>query len=211
MPKNHAGGRFADGSIDLCVTDIPYGEVNRKSNGLRNLDKDKADKTTFILSDFLAEINRIVNGSVYIFCGTEQVSEIRKTLVECGFSTRLIIWEKTNPSPMNGQHIWLSGVECCVYGKRKGATFNGHCNNTVLRYPCGRNKLHPTQKPLELIEKLITMSSNEGDTVFDPCMGSGTTGVACVHTNRNFIGIEIDEGYYNIAKERIENAKWANH
>lgn len=107
---------------------------------------------------------------------------------------------------MNGQHIWLSGVECCVYGKRKGAVFNGHCNNTVLRYPCGRNKLHPTQKPLALIEKLILMSSNEGGVVFDPCMGSGTTGVACLNTNRNFIGIELDEHYFDIAKNRIETA-----
>lgn len=154
--------QFDDKSIELCVTDIPYGEVNRKSNGLRNLDKHKADEVTFSLSDFLSELNRIIFGSIYIFCGTGQVSEIRKTLIKYGFSTRLIIWEKTNPSPMNGQHIWLSGVECCVYGKRKGAVFNGHCNNTVLRFPCGRNKLHPTQKPLDLIKQLIEFSSNKG-------------------------------------------------
>ena len=108
---------------------------------------------------------------------------------------------------MNGQYIWLSGVECCVYGKRKGATFNGHCNNTVLRYPCGRNKLHPTQKPLNLIQQLIEISSNKNDIVIDPCMGSGTTGVACVNTDRNFIGIELDPEYYSIAKDRIEDAK----
>lgn len=192
-------------SIDLCVTDIPYGEVNRNSNGLRNLDKLNADIVTFNLNSFLSELNRIIKGSIYIFCGTEQVSEIRKTLIEYNFSTRLIIWEKTNPSPMNGQYIWLSGVECCVYGKRKGATFNGHCNNTVLRYPCGRNKLHPTQKPLNLIQQLIEISSNKNDIVIDPCMGSGTTGVVCKQLNRNFIGIEINEKYYNIAKDRIIN------
>lgn len=193
-------------SIDLCVTDIPYGIINRNSNGLRNLDKLNADIVTFNLNSFLSELNRIIKGSIYIFCGTEQVSEIRKTLIEYNFSTRLIIWEKTNPSPMNGQYIWLSGVECCVYGKRKGATFNGHCNNTVLRYPCGRNKLHPTQKPLNLIQQLIEISSNKNDIVIDPCMGSGTTGVACVNTDRNFIGIELDPEYYSIAKERIEEA-----
>lgn len=192
-------------SIDLCVTDIPYGIINRNSNGLRNLDKHNADIVTFNLNGFLSELNRIIKGSIYIFCGTEQVSEIRKTLIEYNFSTRLIIWEKTNPSPMNGQYIWLSGVECCVYGKRKGATFNGHCNNTVLRYPCGRNKLHPTQKPLNLIQQLIEISSNKNDIVIDPCMGSGTTGVVCKQLNRNFIGIEINEKYYNIAKDRIIN------
>lgn len=196
--------QFDDKSIELCVTDIPYGEVNRKSNGLRNLDKHKADEVTFLLSDFLSELNRIIFGSIYIFCGTEQVSEIRKTLIEYSFSTRLIIWEKTNPSPMNGQHIWLSGVECCVYGKRKGAVFNGHCNNTVLRFPCGRNKLHPTQKPLDLIKQLIEFSSNKGGLVIDPCMGSGTTGIACKELERDFIGIELDKEYFEIAKNRIE-------
>lgn len=195
--------QFDDKSIELCVTDIPYGEVNRKSNGLRNLDKHKADEITFQLADFLSELNRIIFGSIYIFCGTEQVSEIRKTLIECGFSTRLIIWEKTNPSPMNGQYIWLSGVECCVYGKRKGAVFNGHCNNTVLRFPCGRNKLHPTQKPLDLIKQLIEFSSNRGGLVLDPCMGSGTTGIACKELDRDFIGIELDKEYFKIASERI--------
>lgn len=196
--------QFDDKSIELCVTDIPYGEVNRKSNGLRNLDKHKADEVTFSLLDFLSELNRIIFGSIYIFCGTEQVSEIRKTLIKYGFSTRLIIWEKTNPSPMNGQHIWLSGVECCVYGKRKGAVFNGHCNNTVLRFPCGRNKLHPTQKPLDLIKQLIEFSSNKCGLVLDPCMGSGTTGVACKELDRDFIGIELDKEYFDIAKNRIE-------
>lgn len=197
--------QFDDKSIELCVTDIPYGEVNRKSNGLRNLDKHKADEVTFLLSDFLSELNRIIFGSIYIFCGTEQVSEIRKTLIEYGFSTRLIIWEKTNPSPMNGQHIWLSGVECCVYGKRKGAVYNGHCNNTVLRFPCGRNKLHPTQKPLDLIKQLIEFSSNKGGLVIDPCMGSGTTGIACKELERDFIGIELDKEYFKIASERIND------
>lgn len=200
-------------SVDLCVTDIPYGVINFKSNGLRKagtLDKGKANLITFNISEFLSELNRLVHGSIYIFCATEQVSEIRKNLSKFGLSTRLIIWEKTNPSPMNGQHIWLSGVECCVYGKRKGAIFNGHCLNTVLRYPCGRNKLHPTQKPLDLIKKLIEISSDRGGVVFDPCMGSGTTGVACAKSNRNFIGIELDKGYFNIAKERIEQAEREN-
>lgn len=66
-------------------------------------------------------------------------------------------------------------------------------------------RLHPTQKPVTLLEYLIKTYTNEGATVFDNCMGSGSTGVACVNTNRNFIGIELDEKYFNIAKERINN------
>ena len=68
------------------------------------------------------------------------------------------------------------------------------------------SSLHPTQKPVALLEYLIKTYTNEGETVLDNCMGSGSTGVACVNTNRNFIGIELDENYFNIAKERINNA-----
>ena len=191
-------------SVDLVVTDIPYGKVNRKHGSLRKLDKGKADIITFDLDIFVNELARVTKGSIYIFCGTEQVSDIRKILIQNKMSTRLCIWEKTNPSPMNGDKIWLSGIECCVFGRFPNATFNEHCKNTVFRYPCGRNKLHPTQKPLELIEKLVLASSNEGDTVLDPCMGSGTTGVACKKNNRKFIGIEMDREFYNIASHRIE-------
>ena len=68
-----------------------------------------------------------------------------------------------------------------------------------------RERLHPTQKPIALLEYLIKTYTDEQDIVLDNCMGSGSTGVACIHTNRNFIGMELDEKYFNIAKERIEN------
>lgn len=149
-------------SMTCTVTDIPYGEVNRKSNGLRNLDKKDADIVTFSLEDFVEEVCRVTSGSIYIFCGTEQVSAIRSLLVKAGASTRLCIWEKTNPSPMNGKTIWLSGIECCVYGKFKGATFNEHCKNTVFRFPTVRGKIHPTQKPVALLQYLIETSTRGG-------------------------------------------------
>lgn len=85
--------------------------------------------------------------------------------------------------------------------------------NTGTRYPTSilrfnREKgLHPTQKPVPLLEYLIKTYTNEGETVLDNCMGSGSTGVACLNTNRDFIGIELDENYFRIAKERIEKAK----
>src|ERR1700682_4700980 len=93
-----------DKSIDLIHTDIPYGVVSREDNGLRSLDKKDADIETFVLKDFLNEVIRICKGSIYIFCSTEQVSEIRGRLAE-EMTTRLCIWERTNPSPMNGQYI----------------------------------------------------------------------------------------------------------
>ena len=70
-----------------------------------------------------------------------------------------------------------------------------------------RGSIHPTQKPVALIEYLIKTYTNEGDLVLDFTMGSGTTGVGCIHLNRDFIGIELDKGYFNMAKERIENIK----
>ena len=72
--------------------------------------------------------------------------------------------------------------------------------------PSGKERFHPTQKPVDLLEYLIKTYTNEGEIVLDNCMGSGSTGVGCINTNRRFIGIELDEGYYNIAKERIEEA-----
>lgn len=199
-----------DGSVDLVLTDIPYGEVNRKSNGLRNLDKGKADIVTFDIKELTQMLCDKTKGSIYMFCGTEQVSAIRATMVEKGLSTRLCIWEKTNPSPMNGQVIWLSGIECCVYGKKKNATFNEHCKNTVFRFPTVRGKLHPTQKPIDLMKYLIEVSSNENDIVLDPFMGSGSCCISAINTNRNFIGIELDKTYFDIAEKRIRNLLGSN-
>ncbi len=194
-----------DKSVDLVLTDIPYGGVNRESNGLRNLDKGKADICDFELRDMMVEFIRITKGSGYIFCGWEQISELIGILRENKLSNRLCVWKKTNPSPMNGQSIWLSGAEYCVYWKNKNATFNEHCKNVVWEFPSGRSKIHPTEKPLKLFEYLMKTSSKENDTILDPFMGSGTTGVACKNLGREFIGIELYEKYFKIAEERINN------
>ena len=143
-------------------------------------------------------------GSIYMFCGFNQVSTIRQAMSKKGLSTRIIVWEKTNPSPMNGSVIWLSGVELCVYGKKKSATFNLHCKNTVFRYPCVGGRIHPTQKPVELLAQLIAASTKEGDTVLDPFMGSGTTAIAAIREKRNFIGFELYKEYYEKACKRIK-------
>ena len=98
-----------------------------------------------------------------------------------------------NFGQFNGNHITEN-----TDGKRYPITvlhFNGEQNN---------GKLHPTQKPVALLEYLIKTYTNEGDTVLDNCMGSGSTGVACVNTNRNFIGIELDKQYFEIAEKRIK-------
>jgi site-specific DNA-methyltransferase (adenine-specific) len=199
--------RIPEGSADMILTDIPYGIVNRPSSGLRPLDKGAADIETFDVETFIKQCVRVLSGSAYIFCGTEQVSAIRAAFVQGGLTTRLGIWEKTNPSPMNGTRLWLSGIECCVFARKSGATFNEHCKSPVWRFPVGSSKIHPTQKPVALFERLIQASSNPGDLILDPCMGSGTTPVACMNTNRHYIGFEKDPGYFAIAQKRIADHK----
>ena len=199
-----------DGSVDLVLTDIPYGECNRNDNGLRNLNKENADIETFNLQEFLIEVYRVTKGTIVVFCGQHQFSEIKNFFQEKQDknkgTVRQLVWRKTNPSPMNGKHIYLSGIENAVWFKKRGGVFNANCKNTVFDYPCGRSKLHPTEKNHDLLKELIFDNSNEGDIVFDPCMGSGSHGLVAVENNRHFIGIELDEGYFNIAKKRIEEA-----
>ena len=191
--------------VDAVITDIPSGEVNRDSNGLRSLDKGAADIETCSLEDVLALLQ--LGESVYCWCGTEQVSRLREGLVDSGYSTRLGIWEKSNPSPMNGQHIWLSAIEACVYGKRAGAHFAEFCKPPVWRGPTAEKEDHPTPKPVWLMERQILASVKSGGTVLDGFMGSGTTGVACANLQRKFIGIEREPRYFDIACRRIEDAQ----
>lgn len=192
-----------DVSVDLVCTDIPYGVCNREDNGLRNLDKGNAGVVSFDLPTFLQEVSRITSGSVYIFCASEQLSEIRKSLIDNKFTTRVCVGENEPKSHEWATHlvIWRGAV--CIR-EEKGASFNEHCKNTVSRYPCGRNKLPPTQKPIELMEQFITASTNDGDIVLDPCMGSGSTCVAAINTGRHYIGFEKDPQYFEIAKRRIK-------
>ena len=199
-------------SIDLVLTDIPYNEVNRKDNGLRKLDKENADILTFDLQEFLEQIYNKTKSTIIIFCGKEQVSIIHSFFnnkQKKGMGTvRQLIWEKSNPSPMNGQHIYLSGVENAIWFKKRGGTFNAHCKNTVFKYPIGRSKLHPTEKNHLLLQELILDNSNENDLILDPCMGSGSTGIVALQNNRNFLGIELNQNYFEIAKNRLEGLQY---
>ena len=104
----------------------------------------------------------------------------------------------------------IHGTDRKYAGKKEKENYDIKLKNpkSILYYDTGKRQqlFHPTQKPLELLEWLIKTFSNENDIVLDNCMGSGTTGVACKNLNRNFIGIELDEKYFNIAKERIDKA-----
>ena len=140
-------------SVDFTLTDIPYDEVQRKTNGLSNMKSlntlGAADEMTFNLEEFLEEVYRVTSNSICIFCGREQFSDIFKWFKNKPGTIRPIIYEKTNPVPSNGQYVYLSGVEFAVWFKKKGAkTFNAKCKNTVFAYPIfgGKRRIHPTQK-----------------------------------------------------------------
>ena len=106
---------------------------------------------------------------------------------------------------MNGEYLYLSGIENAVWFKKKGTgKINCKCKKNYFIHPSGSSKYHPTEKNHKLLEELILDNTNENDTVIDCCMGSGSTGIVAKRLNRNFIGIELDEKYFNIAKERIE-------
>lgn len=197
-----------DMSVDFTFTDIPYGEVNRESNGLRTLDFGKADEKTFDLESFLPEVLRVTKNSICIFCGKGQFSIIHGFFLKQKGTTRGIVWRKTNPSVMNGQYVYLSGIELGVWFKRSGAkVFNAHCKNTVFDYPSGNSKWHPTGKNVKLWKDILLDNTNEGDLVFDPCSGGGTTAVVCKENNRNFVGCELDKTFFENSIKRLEEIK----
>ena len=126
---------------------------------------------------------------------------------------RCLVLSKSNPAPFNKDRMFVNDVEFALWGvynsKNKPTkwTFNRVnklekcCMNTTVQ----SSKLHPTMKDIKIIKHLVELLSNENDTILDCFMGSGTTGVACKELNRNFIGIELDEKYFEIAKNRIED------
>lgn len=191
-------------SVDAVITDIPFGEVNRETNGLRKFDKGLADIVDFDLIAMAKELDRVCKGSFYVFCGVQQLGKLDEYWISQGYSRRSLIWEKTNPSPVNGQHVWISGIEHISFAKKPGATFNAFCRNCVIRCEKGSNKTHPTQKPIKLIRDLISVATNPSDVVLDPFLGSGTTAVACVELGMKCIGIEKNEEYFNNSVERVK-------
>jgi len=196
-----------DASVDAVVTDPPYNEVNRASNGLRVLDKGAADSSVIRVRPLAAELARISRGWLFVWCGTEQVSLWRRAFVRQGLSTRVGVWHKTDPSPMNGEYLYLSAVELCVIAKKPGAPFFRHCVHPVWRGPVERNiDWHPTPKPVWLMRELIEATVPPGGLVLDPFMGSGATGVAALSNGYGFIGCELNPEWAEKARRRLEDS-----
>lgn len=150
--------------------------------------------------------------NIYIWCNKNQLKQYIDYFEELGATTDLLTWHKTNPVP-TCNNKYLSDTEYLLYFRKDGVPMYGTYATKKKYYVTPTNKedkklyKHPTIKPLDIIENLIINSSQKNDTVLDCFMGSGTTGVACKNLNRNFIGIELDETYFKIAKERIEKVE----
>ncbi len=214
-----------DASVDAVVTDPPYsvskvGSVHR-GNGNRNLDFFPCDadwaKMTGVVGAAVAEMIRVAkpSASMYLWIGHRQMGTVVSALESSGYSTRFLVWAKKCPAPPPPWSGWPSGAELCVYAYRKGRQWNiapkdMPRSNVIVadsfRHGQPGKVGHPTQKPLSVIEPLLRASTSEGDTILDPFCGSGTTGVACVMTGRNFVGIELDPTYCEIARRRIADA-----
>ena len=148
-------------------------------------------------------------GTCVIFFDIWKLSYLKEIMEKYKFKQiRFLEWIKTNPQPRNSKINYLTNCrEIALLGiKKSNPTFNSQYDNAIYKYPfpSGKGRIHPTQKSLPLFKDLVTKHSNENDVVLDPFMGSGTTCVACIETNRKYIGIERDEKYYQSAKKRIE-------
>jgi len=211
-------------SIDLVLTDPPY-NISQKNKIFRNYRNGKQADISFDYGEWdygfdvlpvLEETKRILKdfGQWIIFCSEQQIGMYRKWLGENGHFKQIIIWEKTNPLPQFRKCAYRQATEIIMWAyKNKPPKKEQHFNflsqeemKNIFKIPiCGGNERtkHPTQKPLKLVIELLKRHSFENDLVLDPFLGSGTTAVACKMLGRRFIGIEINEEYYNIAINRI--------
>lgn len=216
-----------DKSIDLVVIDPPYDFMSKhygksysedgafgKLGRTYHKELESNDIITGINEDVLQELIRVMKKvNIYIWRSKEQILKYINFFKN--YNMDLLTWHKTNPVP-TCSNKYLSDTEYILFFREKGVKIYGTYATKKKYYVTPTNKedkklyKHPTIKPVDIIENLIINSSKENDVVLDCFMGSGTTGVACKKLNRNFIGIELEEKYFNIAKERIEKAqnKW---
>ena len=193
--------------VDCIITDPPYDISTTNGGGTIN----KVKK----LNESLKEINLAKIDKGYdiekfnsLFLKIMKNVNIYVMKLKCKFD--IICWHKTNALPTYSNK-YLSDTEYCLHFK-KGASVHPESYEDAKTYYIApinhedkKEYNHPTIKPLDLIEKFVRNSTKKDDLILDPFMGSGTTGVACKKLNRDFIGIELNKEYYNIAKERIEN------
>lgn len=203
-----------DKSVNLVLTDPPY-NISRENNfttmGRSGIDFGEWDKNADIFS-YIQECFRVLqkNGSFIVFNCWKNLGDIARFAEKIGFETKDVIrFEKNNPMPRNRDRRYITDYEFAIwFTLPKGKWIFNRIDENYQRpeFRCTIEKgLHPTQKPVKLMESLIKIHSNEQDIVLDPFCGSGSTLIAAKNLNRQFIGIEKDEKYFQVAKKRLEN------
>lgn len=198
-----------DHTIDLILTDPPYG-INYQSSRV----KDKSKRFPKILNDekpfigFIKHIDRILSqkGGAFIFTRWDvQQKFIDELKLNRLNPKNIIIWDKVAHGMGDLRRSFGSRYESIIFVSKPEFRFNGKRPTDIVQFArVPASKLtHPNEKPVLLLEYLIKKCSKENDVVLDCFMGSGSTGVACLNTNRKFIGFEIDDKYFHIAKDRI--------
>lgn len=205
-----------DDSIDLCVIDPPYKLTSGGCKGGLNIvfntisEKQKQTGVMFKIpkfSDYFNELFRIMKNGTHFYCMCND-KHLKDVLIEgekVGFKeVNVLVWSKGMHSPLP---YYMKNIEFIVLFRKGNARKINNMGSFALINIKGikGNKIHPSEKPYELMEHLILNSSNEGETVMDCFMGSNSCGVASVKNNRKFIGIELDENYFKISCERLEN------
>ena len=203
--------------VDCIVTDPPYliaYKTSRRKDKTHKfcheIDNDRPSDTELI-KNFIEKSFQLLkdNSAFYCFCSWK-TSDIFKNLLEkAGFTIKnQIIWVKNNHTSGDLKAQFGQQYEVCFYCNKGRKFINGKRLTDVWFFDrvSGKSLVHQNQKPVELIEQIILKSTDENDTILDPFMGSGTTGIACVNNNRNFIGIERDKQYFDIAQNRIKEA-----
>lgn len=208
--------------VDHIITDPPYNisqdnNFHTMKNHRRGVDFGEWDRGSFDLYSWIPQYSKLLkaNGSMVIFCSYRFISYIID-VIESDMTNMVVkdvlVWQKSNPMPRNINRRYVQDMEFAIWSVKKNSkwVFNKPDNQPYLRacfkYPLvsGKEKTkHPTQKSLKLMEEIISIHTNENDVILDPFMGSGSTGVACLNTNRNFIGIELEKEYFEIASQRL--------
>jgi len=198
--------QIPDKSIDLVLTDPPYGVNYVGGQNEREREKLANDKVANVYKEILPEIKRVLkdDGSAYIFYANGKENDVFPYLDF--YKYQVLIWNKLNKGfgdiASRYHHTYEPFIYIC-----KGTPTNwyGDTNDIDVWITKGgyKNDFHPTQKPLDIIYKMVKNSSKENDTILDPFLGSGTTAVACKQLKRNFIGIEISQKYCDIANQRL--------
>lgn len=200
--------KIASASIDTIITDPPY-FIGMTHNGKKGNYNDLIIMKPFFDSLF-SEFSRVIkeNGKVYIFCDWRTYAFYYPLLLKHISVRNMLVWDKISGPGSS----YAFTHELILFAEKDTPYMKGSNIFRIPGFSAGAKKtngeiLHPTQKPVEVIEKLITDSTKEGDLVLDCFMGSGTTAVAAKKLNRNFIGFEIQEKYITISENRLKQVE----